>query len=183
MKNEEKESLKRKTEERKNMNNYKELVLKLDFSNVHFEDLPVEVGEKINEIVVRFFDNREQIIDLLPENIRIVYLIGEFESAILNDGLFSVFYNSSLQEIIQIREAIEKTNSTKLLKLFDKAKSLFENEYVLKSNTTFVSENPNEDVYDFFSEKLQEKIELIEEKISELQDSGEYWNRIEKFFK
>jgi hypothetical protein len=69
-----------------------------------------------------------------------------------------------------------------LLKLFDKAKSLFEKEYVLKFTTNFVSENPDEDVYDFFSEKLQEKIEHIEEEIGELQDSGEYWNRIEKLF-
>ena len=166
----------------KRMENYKDLVSKLDFSNVLFEDLPMEVGDKVNEIVIKFFDNREQIVNLLPENIKIVYLIGEFESAILNDGLFSVFYNSSLEEIIQTREAIEKTNSTKLLKLFDNAKSLFEKEYTLKSDTSFVSENPDEDVCDFFSEKLQEKIERIEEKIGELQDSGEYWNKIEKLF-
>jgi hypothetical protein len=164
------------------MENYKELVSKLDFSNVLFEDLPVEVGDKVNEIIIKFFDNREQVVNLLPENIKVVYLIGELESAILNDGLFSVFYNSSLEEIIHTREVIEKTNSTKLLKLFDKAKSLFEKEFVLKSDTNFISENPDEDVYDFFSEKLQEKLELIEEEIGELQDSGEYWNRIEKLF-
>ena len=164
------------------MENYKELVLKLDFSNVSFDDLPMEVGDKVNEIVMNFFDNREQIVNFLPENIKVVYLIGELESAILNDGLFSIFYNSSLEEIIQTREAIEKTNSTKLLKLFDNAKSLFEKEYLLKSDINFVSENPDKDAFDFFSEKLQEKMETIEEKIGELQDSGEYWDRIKALF-
>ena len=164
------------------MENYKEQVSKLEFDNIPFEDLPVAVGEKVNEIIMKFPEYENDIINALVPKIKIVYLIGELESSILNDGLLSVFYNSNLNEIMRIREAIEQTKSKKLLNLFDKAKSLFEKEYTFKSDTNFVSENPDTDIYDFFSENLTDKIEEIEEKITELQDNAEYWNKIEKLF-
>ena len=164
------------------MENYKEVLAKLDFSNVLFEDLPVEVGEKVNEIIHRFWKFRDEIINTLPENIQIVYLVGEFESAILNDGLLSVFCNNNLNEILRFRNAVEKTNSKKLLKLFDEAKSLIEKKYTLKPNTSFTEEYPDNDFDEFLGEKISDKMEAIAEKVDDLQDSGEYWNRIENLF-
>ncbi len=164
------------------MKNYKNILSKLDFNNIPFEDIPEKVGNKVDDIILKFFDFRDEIIDSLPENIKIVYLVGEFESAILNDGLLSVFYNNNLNEIMRFRSAIEKTNSKKLLNLFDEAKSLVERKYTLKSNINFVEEHPIDDLFDFFGEELSNDIEKIEEKIDDLQSSGEYWDRIEKLF-
>ena len=164
------------------MESYKEALSKLDFSNVSFDDLPVEAGEKVNEIVLNFWEFREDIINALPENIQIVYLVGEFESAIFNDGLLSVFCNNDLNEVLRFRNAIEKTNSKKLLKLFDEAKSLIEKKYTLKPDTSFTEEYPDHDMDEFLGEKISNKVEAIAEKIDDLQGSGEYWNRIEKLF-
>jgi len=164
------------------MQNYKEALSKLDFSNIPFEDLPVEVGEKVNEIILKFWEFRDEIINTLPENIQIVYLVGEFESAKLYDGLLSVFYNNNLNEILRFRTAIEKSNSQKLLKLFDEAKSLVEKTYALKPDKSFAEEYSNSDVYNFFDERISNKVEKIAEKMDDLQDSGEYWDRIAKLF-
>ena len=132
--------------------------------------------------LLKFWEFRDEIINLLPENIQIVYLVGEFESTILNDGLLSVFCNNDLNEILRFRNAIEKTNSKKLLKLFDEAKSLVEKKYTIKSDTNFVEEYPDEDIEEFLGENISNKVEEIAEKIDNLQGSGEYWNRIEKLF-
>ena len=164
------------------MESYKETLSKLDFSNVPFEDLPVEVGEKVNEIILNFYEFRDEIINALPENIQIVYLVGEFESAILNDGLLSVFCNNDLKEILRFRNAIEKTNSKKLLKLFDEAKTLVEKKYTLKPDTSFTDEHPDDYFDEFLGEKISDKAEVIAEKIDDLQGDGEYWNRIENLF-
>ena len=164
------------------MQNYKEALSKLDFSNIPFEDLPVEVGEKVNEIILKFWEFRDEIINTLSENIQIVYLVGEFESAKLYDGLLSVFYNNNLNEILRFRTAIEKSNSQKLLKLFDEAKSLVEKTYALKPDKSFAEEYSNSDVYNFFDERISNKVEKIAEKMDDLQDSGEYWDRIAKLF-
>jgi len=166
----------------KDMESYKEALSKLDFSNVPFEDLPVEVGEKVNEIILKFYEFRDEIINALPENIQIVYLVGEFESAILNDGLLYVFCNNDLKEVLRFRNAIEQTNSKKLLKLFDDAKSLVEKKYTLKPDTNFTEEYPDDDFEEFVGEKVSDKVEAIAEKIDDLQGDGEYWNRIANLF-
>ncbi|MDL2243339.1 hypothetical protein LJB84_00640 [Bacteroidales bacterium OttesenSCG-928-J19] len=162
--------------------NYKEAITKLNFDNVSFEELPVKVGEKINDIITEYLEFSDEIIENLPDNIKLVYLIGELESAILYDGLLSIFYNNTLKEIERYEKAIQKTESKKLLQLFLKAKALVSKEYTLKQDKTFLEAFPDKDVYDFFSESLIEIIENIEEKITELQDKGEYWNRIENQF-
>ncbi len=127
------------------MEDYKQAIANLDFSLIPFEDLPMDVGEKVNTIIDAFESSKDDIILSLPLNIKIIYLIGEFESAILNDGLLSVFCNSNLIEIMRLREAIVQIHSEKLLKLFDRAKSLFEKEYTFKPNTSFIHEHPAED--------------------------------------
>ena len=165
------------------MENYKEALSKLDFSNISFDDLPVEVGEKVNDIIVKFAEFRNDIINFLPENVQIVYLVGELESAILNDALLSVFYNNDLNEVLLFRNAIVKTNSKKLLKLFDEAKSLVEKKYTLKPDISFTEEYPDSDMEEFLGEKISSKIEEIAEKIDDLQSDGEYWDRIEKLFR
>lgn len=162
--------------------NYKDALSKLDFSDISFEDMPVEVGDKVNNIILKFGEFRDEIINSLPENVKTIYLVGEFESAILCDGLLPIFYNNNLSEIMRFRTAVEKTGSKKLLNLFDEAKSLVEEKYILKSDINFVDEFPDKDPFKFFGNKLNNKIEKIVEKIDDLQSSGEYWDRIELLF-
>ncbi|MFN8436179.1 MAG: hypothetical protein U0V72_00970 [Cytophagales bacterium] len=164
------------------MEDYKLELEKLDFSNIPFIELPSIVEEKIDEILLKYIEYKDDIIESLPQNIKTVYLIVALEQFMNYSGLLSIFMNLNLKEILFLRTGIIESKCEQLLNLFDEAKQLVESKVALSEKYNFLEENPNS----FFAENLGDtvvnKILNIEDQLFELQYSGEYWETIEQMF-
>ncbi|MBN8826288.1 MULTISPECIES: hypothetical protein [unclassified Spirosoma] len=161
---------------------YQDAIKNLDFANVVLTELPNEVGSRINDLIATFPDKEDQIIELLPYTIRLVYVIGELESVIGNDGLLSIFINYDKNQVDRFETAVEQSSHKKYLSLFKKARSLAESKYQLKDGINLADDLPEADIEEVFGYKIIDKIETIEEQMNELQDKGEYWNKIEALY-
>ncbi|WP_020597841.1 DMP19 family protein [Spirosoma panaciterrae] len=162
---------------------YQDAIKNLDFANVEFIELPNEVASRINGLIATFPDNEDQIIQLLPDAIRLVYLIGELESVIGNDGLLAIFINYDKIQVNRFETAVEQSGHKKYLSLFRKARSLAESKYQLKAGINLADDLPDADIEEVFGPQIIEKIEAIDEQMNELQDKGEYWDKIEVLYK
>jgi hypothetical protein len=149
---------------------YQNAVESLNFAGISLTELPQEVGSSVNKLIIAFPDSEDQIIQLLPDAIRLFYLIGELESVIANDGLLSIFINYD-------------KNQVDYLSLFRKARSLTESKYQLKVGISLADDLPEADIEEVFGLKVIDQIEAIEEKMNELQDNGKYWDKIEVIYK
>ena len=126
---------------------------------------------KIWEGVQDIFEANEwesdEVLENLPEKVRVVYLLANLMTTINGGGLLSVFYNGTLHEIKQLRHAIKLSGSRELGDLFDEAFQLVESKFTWSDEHINFNGQMDEDVepYEFFDE-ITDRIEEIENQIS-----------------
>ena len=114
------------------------------------------------------WEERDEIIDNLPEKIRTVYLIASFGSSMAGDGLFGMFYNYSLYEMKRLRHAISLSGLKELSDLYNEALRQVEDIFTWSdehANFTFqtsVSESLEDE---FYSDERMKRIEEIEKQL------------------
>ena len=125
----------------------------------------------------------DKLIDSLPEKLRTVFLLANLKNTISCDGFLSVFYNESLYEIKRLRRAIELSGSQELGNLFDEAFQLVKSKFTwLNKIMNFIGQT-SDDPYEFFGNKITDRIEEIETKISDIIYEDDFEKHLEAYMK
>jgi len=144
---------------------------------------------KIWENVTNLFEANEwecdEVIDNLPVKIQTIFLLEDLKSTINNDGLLSVFYNESLYAIKRLRHAIDLSGVKMAGNLFDKALRLVKSRFTWSNKHINFVDQMDGDVqpYEFFGEKITDRIEEIESQISDILFTDEFEKLLESYIK
>ena len=95
--------------------------------------------------------------------------LWDLYSDIAHDGLLSIFYNRTGAEIDKLRATL-RDNKDPVSARFEKAYALVAPIFVIQPEENWVMRNRGMQPYDVVSEKVSERIESIEDAISERQD-------------
>jgi len=160
-------------------------IRQLDYSNCELTDEQIEklYYEDIGNIIeVDEYKYMDEIIDVLPQHIRLVYLLMDLQITINGDTFLSLFYNHSVSQNKQLMEFLKTMGFSDLSGLIEKAQQIILSKFPLPEdeNHTFTEhKDPDIDTYDYFGDAICQQIEEIEE--NELQDllwGDELWTRV-----
>lgn len=105
----------------------------------------------------------------LFETLKHIQCIWYLLSDITYDGLFSIFYNDTGDEIDGLRKAL-KDSDVELSKLFEKAYSLVALPLDIIATDNFVVRNQDKDPSSVIEQEALDQLEKIEEQIEEIRE-------------
>ena len=154
----------------------------LDYSNRPFSEITDKLyWEDVMAIMeMNEYEQEEEIVDALPQHIRLVYLLIWMQTTIMNDSFLSVFYNHSLFEIKRFIEVMKADGFSDLSELIKKALQIILSKFPLphEESHTFMQDTDAQPD-DFFGDDICEQIEAIEEEIEDLYNDDDFWERVE----
>ncbi len=133
-------------------------------------------GEEVPGFDGRFWSFSESSVAELPDQLSRLYFalwyvqsMGNFYNAVGGDGLLSVFYNNSGEEIDALRSVLNRFNDP-LHQLVDEAYSLLEPTYQFVPDNNYVSRYMESDLHEVLPEEVALRIQEIEAEVEGMQD-------------
>ena len=164
-------------------------IQQLDYSGCELTDELIEklYYEDVHEIMSKNeYEQVDEILDALPQHVRLVYHLVDLQSTVNNDSLLSLFYNHSVGENKRLMEYLKTMGFSDLAGLIEKAQQIILTKFPMPGdeNQTFTEhKDPDIETYDYFGDEICQQIEEIEE--NDLQDllwGDEFWERVREIW-
>jgi hypothetical protein len=159
-------------------------IQKLDYPNCELTDdffTKLYCDDVGNIMSMNGFKQMEEILDALPQRIRLVYLFVDLQNRINCDGFLSQFYNHSVGENKRLLEFFNTLGFTDLTSLIEKAQQVILTKlpWPRDENHTLMEDLDSDvDIYDYLGEEITNQIDEIETEVESVLWGDELWKRV-----